>query len=712
MDLAGLIPEAERARIGAVCDALRTETGTQLFVLTVPSIGVYTEMPMHISSFASLALRELHSAGLAPGEDAGARSLMLVISENEKRGHVQLFGPWKLDEYDLSRRIRDEQLDSRLQRGEFSQAIVAGVAAADRLARGIELPRKPVSWLALLKTLARPMLMVALVAMLFLRYSSGLLNRFTPVKKLHGLARDGNAAGILKQLERGALANEKDVLGLAPIHYAARASYERVVGHLLDYGADPNSQTPEGETCLFFLAKRGDAKMIETLLARGASMDHLAKDGSFPLLVAVTNSQHIVAKVLLAHGADIERHNPSGQTSLHASVERGIIKCARLLLDHGANPNVYSHDGNTPLVTAIKNHNTEIGELLISNGADVDARREHGNTALIQAVLEESLGCIQMLLEAGADPHAKIEMTTYISVANLENRLEFTKTASALELAKSKGKTDIVKTIVSYEAKAAHHHNILNAIRDDDTEGLEAIIEIMPYIVNLRTRTKRWTPLVAAVHGGHKRIAELLIEKGANVNIRTRKGHTPLMYAASLGKFDIAKMLIKAKAEVLIRLVDGKSAADLAEENGHLDLAKFLKSREAASDSRMTIHGAVGYGDVKRVAQLLHIRPKLANLRTFTSGWSPLHLAVADRNVPIVGLLLANGADVNARSKKGKTALHLAAGEGSAEMLKMLLQRRASVTSRYKGETPLERAVQRSQTDAADLLQRYAAASS
>ncbi len=57
------------------------------------------------------------------------------------------------------------------------------------------------------------------------------------------------------------------------------------------------------------------------------------------------------------------------------------------------------------------------------------------------------------------------------------------------------------------------------------------------------------TPLVQAVMSNNHEMAEVLIYKGANVNVRTKGGNTPLSMARDLGAKDIEQMLLKAGAK-------------------------------------------------------------------------------------------------------------------------------------------------------------------
>ena len=57
-------------------------------------------------------------------------------------------------------------------------------------------------------------------------------------------------------------------------------------------------------------------------------------------------------------------------------------------------------------------------------------------------------------------------------------------------------------------------------------------------------------------------------------------GYTALMVAAGMGKTDICQVLLDYGADTELRSYKGKTAADYAEESGHPELADLLKSRQ------------------------------------------------------------------------------------------------------------------------------------
>lgn len=71
-------------------------------------------------------------------------------------------------------------------------------------------------------------------------------------------------------------------------------------------------------------------------------------------------------------------------------------------------------------------------------------------------------------------------------------------------------------------------------------------------------------------------------------------------------------------------------------------------------------------------------------------GYTPLHRASYNANVPLLKLLLAHGADPNARTQFGWTPVHSSCQWTHAECVAVLLQHGADVNARTNGDqTPL-----------------------
>ncbi len=155
-----------------------------------------------------------------------------------------------------------------------------------------------------------------------------------------------------------------------------------------------------------------------------------------------------------------------------------------------------------------------------------------------------------------------------------------------------------------------------------------------------------WTPLMAAVRGGHEGVVRVLLENGADPSASggSRIPGTALHSAVDLGRRPIVRMLLRAGAP--IDATEGtfrKTPLHLAARNGDMMLVSLLLD-----------HG----GDPN----------------TFdASSWTPLQYAMEMGAYELIPLLVRHGANLDLQGPQGNTVLHDAVLRGQDEVIRFLL---------------------------------------
>lgn len=122
---------------------------------------------------------------------------------------------------------------------------------------------------------------------------------------------------------------------------------------------------------------------------------------------------------------------------------------------------------------------------------------------------------------------------------------------------------------------------------------------------------------------------------------------------------------------------------------GWLIVALSIYSGPAAAmngEAVKKFHRAVAVGDINTVRSMISADPALASSAD-EDKFQPIHLLDVYFDEEILNLLLANGADINARNDKGITLLHIVT---DAHAIATLVSKGADMESRdQKGWTPL-----------------------
>jgi ankyrin repeat protein/Mg2+ and Co2+ transporter CorA len=150
---------------------------------------------------------------------------------------------------------------------------------------------------------------------------------------------------------------------------------------------------------------------------------------------------------------------------------------------------------------------------------------------------------------------------------------------------------------------------------------------------------------------GNARLAEFLLRKGAEVNVRRESETSALYQAARAGHNKVAELLLRHGADPEFRDKDGRTALWAPVMRGFTETVKLLLNGHANVNAR----------DKEEKTILIHLAAEKPG------RW------MQSQNMEVVHILLRGGADVEAMDKTKRTALSWAASTGKAELCDILL---------------------------------------
>jgi quinoprotein dehydrogenase-associated probable ABC transporter substrate-binding protein len=176
------------------------------------------------------------------------------------------------------------------------------------------------------------------------------------------------------------------------------------------------------------------------------------------------------------------------------------------------------------------------------------------------------------------------------------------------------------------------------------------------------------TPLVAAAMRDHVPSVKALLEAGANVEQPGLEGFRPLALAIAESKYEVAKALIEGGADVSVASgEDGLTPLMLiAAQTGPAEGARFLPGSTRPSD----------------IAKILIERGADINAQS-KSGITALMVAATHNSAPMIGFLMDAGADPAVKNNLGLTASDVAEKNGNLEAAQAIL-----VLSSARAEAP------------------------
>uniref|UniRef100_A0A803TLM4 Ankyrin repeat domain-containing protein 17 n=1 Tax=Anolis carolinensis TaxID=28377 RepID=A0A803TLM4_ANOCA len=332
---------------------------------------------------------------------------------------------------------------------------------------------------------------------------------------------------------------------------------------------DIDAQTESNhDTALTLACAGGHEELVQTLLERGANIEHRDKKGFTPLILAATAGHVGVVEILLDNGADIEAQSErTKDTPLSLACSGGRQEVVELLLARGANKEHRNVSDYTPLSLAASGGYVNIIKILLNAGAEINSRTgsKLGISPLMLAAMNGHTAAVKLLLDMGSDINAQIE----------------TNRNTALTLACFQGRTEVVSLLLDRKANVEHRAKtgltpLMEAASGGYAEVGRVLLDKGADVNAPPVPSSRDTALTIAADKGHYKFCELLISRGAHIDVRNKKGNTPLWLAANGGHLDVVQLLVQAGADV--DAADNRKITPLmaAFRKGHVKVVRYL----------------------------------------------------------------------------------------------------------------------------------------
>ena len=453
----------------------------------------------------------------------------------------------------------------------------------------------------------------------------------------------GLLAGALAAPAAAAAAARRD----APLIAAVKAGdVDAVRSLIVDRGVDVNRPAPDGATALHWAVHRNDAALVDLLLAAGAGVSTANRYGVQPISLAAENGDAGILEALLAAGADPNAALPGGETVLMTAARTGDAEAVRVLLVRGADPNL--RDGF------------------------------RGQTALMWAAARNNAGAAHALAELGADVRAK---TGTAARAPLGNRLFYAPPPTgftALLFAARGGHVEAVRVLLAAGAD----------VNDTLSDGQSA--------------------LVVAVANANWELAGYLLDRGADPNlagagwnalhqlVRTRRMNTGFGFpgpipSGSVDSIDVLKKMIAAGGDVNARMTANGMKDGQRNRLNRLGATPFFLAAKVTDTEALRV--LVDAGADATIPNADGTTPLMvaAGVAIWNPGEDGGSLpGQEDEVLEAVKMCVELGNEVNAANYRGMTALHGAAFRGANGVVEYLVAQGADLDARTAlGYSPL-----------------------
>jgi ankyrin repeat protein len=373
-------------------------------------------------------------------------------------------------------------------------------------------------------------------------------------------SRTGSVAAVDALLARGANVNAAETLvQQTALMWAIAEKHHAVVRSLLAHRADLHARTAVRGAA----ARPRSATVAQTPVEIGTG----GSGGFTPLLFAARVGDVESLRLLVEHGADVNEVGADGSSPLIVATLRGHVPAAIFLLSKGADANAHG-PGYTALHWAAGSWETQL-----TGPYGIESQREDEWNAMRGLKGAARIQLIEALLSHSADPNARLtkEPPRY-GYANMRFHVSLAG-ATPFLLASRAADTEVMRLLVAHGANPTLPTNLhttplmaaagIGRVPNESFVTEASTIDAVKLAVELGGEVNAAddigdTALHGAAHIRSAAVVRFLVDHGAKVNARNRRGLTPLMIADGAGNSDNPGIGSGGEAGALLRELASK----------------------------------------------------------------------------------------------------------------------------------------------------------
>lgn len=338
----------------------------------------------------------------------------------------------------------------------------------------------------------------------------------------------------------------------SPVADAAEAGNVDQVRALLQQGSDVNAAQPDGLTALHWAAMNNYGDIVDVLLYAGATVKPLTRVGGYtPLHLAARSGHAEIVSKLVAAGADPNEWTSTGVTALHFASQANSATTIRALAQGGADVNAADgFQSRTPLIFAASGNSTDALAALLEAGADPSLQTDLKDYTARNTVDRDDRAHRARVraAEAGEDV---VQNDNADRLAQLQRQQQPADSAQAEETEEEEEESEPDPD--EPEEDEAHAED-----QDEEEEKPEE-----PPVRALSSTEQigvqgGFTALHYAARQGHMESAKLLLDGGSDIDqVSGGDQSSPLLVAVVNGNYDLAQVLVERGADVNLVSDDG-----------------------------------------------------------------------------------------------------------------------------------------------------------